>query len=569
MTRLRATVSGHARATIAGRDVHVHYEDGVTRRAEAPDADGECPYPGLAAFTAEQSQWFFGRDALTARLVERAAERLDEGGPLVVVAPSGAGKSSLLRAGLLTAIDRGALPVRGSARWPRLVLTPTDQPVLEHERDQRAAARRRTRRLKLFVALLTALVLVLAATATYAVIAERRADQARTRAVAQQAVMKATSLISTRPELAVALAHAAYRVVPTPETRDALLTAHLAVSRIPRGDAALRTASVRIGPPGRVAFASEQSGILLWRVLADRAVPGARLSQEFQYYYNPFINDSVMVFEVEEHTDVWSIDDPAVPRRIAALPRRVQVFSASSDGRVLLGYEPQSSTEDSGMVRSLWDVSDPAAPTEIALPCDVVVGRVRPDGQVFASTCAEDGGASIRFWRITGNHALQPLAEVPLGSSGTGVFDYSTGGDYLVITEQPDEWARILDVSDEHDPRPWSEVRPGGEGYQFSFSEEDRTLVVHDNVEVSFWSLADPARPERLSTVRTVFPLSHVPVYRPEFGDYVYSDGQEIWRLDRDAHSVTAKICQREDLRLGDDDWRQFLPEVDRVPVCP
>jgi WD40 repeat protein len=125
------SVSGNAQANVAGRDIHVHYEDGgrTARRATA-STTVECPYPGLAAFTTEQSRWFFGRDALTMHLVERAAERLDEGGPLMVVAPSGAGKSSLLRAGLLAAItQRGALPVLGSAEWPQLVFTPTDQPV--------------------------------------------------------------------------------------------------------------------------------------------------------------------------------------------------------------------------------------------------------------------------------------------------------------------------------------------------------------------------------------------------------------------------------------------------------
>ncbi|MGW0778941.1 nSTAND1 domain-containing NTPase [Streptomyces sp. NPDC002835] len=87
----------------------------------------ECPYPGLAAFSSEQAQWFFGRDALVAKLLVRLDTCLAVGGALVVVAPSGAGKSSLLRAGLLPEVARGALP--GSAYWPRLWLTPTAHPM--------------------------------------------------------------------------------------------------------------------------------------------------------------------------------------------------------------------------------------------------------------------------------------------------------------------------------------------------------------------------------------------------------------------------------------------------------
>ncbi|UMP05334.1 AAA family ATPase [Amycolatopsis sp. EV170708-02-1] len=127
-------VSGNGQSTLAGRDVHIHYVDGgnTTRRVISPVPDDVCPYPGLSAFTAEEASWFFGRDMLTARLAGHLAARIDGGGPLIVVGPSGVGKSSLLRAGLLAAVrDRGVLPASGASRWPQLVLTPTDQPVVE------------------------------------------------------------------------------------------------------------------------------------------------------------------------------------------------------------------------------------------------------------------------------------------------------------------------------------------------------------------------------------------------------------------------------------------------------
>ena len=58
----------------------------------------------LASFEAAEARWFFGRDALTAELLERLDQRSRSGGLQVVVAPSGAGKSSLLRAGLIAAL---------------------------------------------------------------------------------------------------------------------------------------------------------------------------------------------------------------------------------------------------------------------------------------------------------------------------------------------------------------------------------------------------------------------------------------------------------------------------------
>jgi hypothetical protein len=82
----------------------------------------------MEAFRPEDAEWFFGRDRLIAELTSRLDQRLRRGGgPLVVVAPSGAGKSSLLQAGLIPKLEQGALP--GSHHWPGLRMTPTDRPV--------------------------------------------------------------------------------------------------------------------------------------------------------------------------------------------------------------------------------------------------------------------------------------------------------------------------------------------------------------------------------------------------------------------------------------------------------
>jgi len=131
--QLEAEAAGNARVYQAGRDQHFHYRDGVrgVRRVEPADMADECPYPGLASFGRAQARWFFGRDGLTADLVSRLSEILTDGGPLMVVAPSGAGKSSLLQAGLLPALRQGALPAAGSRNWPQVVFTPTAHPMRE------------------------------------------------------------------------------------------------------------------------------------------------------------------------------------------------------------------------------------------------------------------------------------------------------------------------------------------------------------------------------------------------------------------------------------------------------
>ncbi|GHF77774.1 hypothetical protein GCM10018790_64870 [Kitasatospora xanthocidica] len=133
---MRAAADNGARIFQSGRDmvvaeagdVHLHYLDGVRETRRAPvDAAADCPYPGLKPFETDDARWFFGRDDLVAQVLAELDR--DAEGPLVIVAPSGAGKSSLLRAGVLPALAAGRLP--GSADWSPLLLTPTERPVDE------------------------------------------------------------------------------------------------------------------------------------------------------------------------------------------------------------------------------------------------------------------------------------------------------------------------------------------------------------------------------------------------------------------------------------------------------
>ena len=103
----------------------------AVRRRTARDAESgvvACPFKGLAAFDIEDARVFFGREQLVAEMVARLA-----GAPLMgVVGPSGSGKSSALRAGLLAALAAGVLP--GSERWPLALLRPGEHPLAALDR---------------------------------------------------------------------------------------------------------------------------------------------------------------------------------------------------------------------------------------------------------------------------------------------------------------------------------------------------------------------------------------------------------------------------------------------------
>ena len=86
--------------------------------------DEPCPYQGLAAFDLDQQEFFFGRE----RLIREMLARLESGERLLaVVGASGSGKSSVVLAGLLSALQQNALPL--SATWPIIKLTPGSKPL--------------------------------------------------------------------------------------------------------------------------------------------------------------------------------------------------------------------------------------------------------------------------------------------------------------------------------------------------------------------------------------------------------------------------------------------------------
>jgi DNA-binding SARP family transcriptional activator/ABC-type glycerol-3-phosphate transport system substrate-binding protein len=84
------------------------------------------PYKGLRAFEEADAGEFFGRERVVERLLARAGEGGSRGRLVLLVGPSGSGKSSAVRAGLLPALRHGARP--GSADWFVVDMTPGADP---------------------------------------------------------------------------------------------------------------------------------------------------------------------------------------------------------------------------------------------------------------------------------------------------------------------------------------------------------------------------------------------------------------------------------------------------------
>jgi uncharacterized caspase-like protein/energy-coupling factor transporter ATP-binding protein EcfA2 len=73
---------------------------------------GVCPYRGLQAFTEDDAEFFYGREALTQQLLQAVQQQ----SCLAVVGASGSGKSSVVQAGLIAQLRQGKR-IPGSEQW--------------------------------------------------------------------------------------------------------------------------------------------------------------------------------------------------------------------------------------------------------------------------------------------------------------------------------------------------------------------------------------------------------------------------------------------------------------------
>lgn len=98
---------------------------------DSPTSEIICPFKGLRAFSETDAPNFFGRETLIQQLLGRMGETEDLHRFLAVIGPSGSGKSSVVRAGLIPALRHGGLP--GSANWFIIDMIPGKHPFEELE----------------------------------------------------------------------------------------------------------------------------------------------------------------------------------------------------------------------------------------------------------------------------------------------------------------------------------------------------------------------------------------------------------------------------------------------------
>jgi WD40 repeat protein len=365
---------------------------------------------------------------------------------------------------------------------------------LAAEDQERSTVRRRSRRLRQFVAVLTVLLMVAVAATGYAVRVGRHAAQQRNVAVSQLVANQTAALRPLEPRLAAQLSLAAYRLVPTMEARSSLvsISATRYATRLTQHVARLRVAT--FSPDGGLLATAGDDRTVRLTAVAD-----------------PHRPEQVGILGGHSH-DVESVDFGPDGRTLA---------TASYDGTV-----------------RLWNVSNPRSPalltTFTAHPEAVHEVAYSPDGRTIATA---GGDGEIRLWDVTDLVAARPLGRLSGHTGAVGMAVFSPDG-RTVATASDDRRIGLWDVTDPRRPVRLSWLTGHSDRVEaVRFAPDGRRLISagfdHDH-QAQLWDIADLRRPVPLARL-----TGHVgPLQSADFspdGRYVATAGWDhttrLWDL--------------------------------------
>ncbi|MEV6242791.1 helix-turn-helix domain-containing protein [Lentzea sp. NPDC051838] len=435
-----------------------------------------------------------------------------------------------------------------------------------------ADGRRRARRVRVVVSILSVLVLLLAGTVVFAAVKADEATQQRNDALAGRAATEVMRLVPTDPLKAARLALAAYAVTPGPATRDAVLNA----------DAARMTRAVSFGAQtlGRnlsMATNSEfligTDGIRPATILAGWNDQGARPPAMGDKVSQAVLtNDDRRVITVEESggARIWDVSDPRSPKQLGAfsLHGTGHALSVNRDGTVAAEVVLRDGDPQGRGQAFIWDLRDPARPLETPWPyMSVFSAAVAPSGDDVALLIRDEkervvhvevldlrnGGKHIRtWWKVpdeTRVVAISNNGRLLAGWTGSGLTIWD------ISTNEPTVWGTV--------PRAEADTRA------FEFSADDERLAVQSSATVDVWDISKKGEATTAGSFGGFRGSAQGLRYRDREQAFSVIDDQPAgWSLQTDLAKVKRGLCRERTIELTDDEWRRYFPGVKRVPVC-
>ncbi|GAB3008178.1 hypothetical protein GCM10027184_77180 [Saccharothrix stipae] len=361
----------------------------------------------------------------------------------------------------------------------------------------RVAETRRTRRLRQLVSVMAVLLVLASGAIVFAYRAERSATEQRNIALAHKVITQAAALRDTDPALSMQLTLAAHRLVPMPETRDALFGAFTEPY-------ATRIGPVRataVSPNGTVLAVADDNGTNEVRLvdISDPhrpahlgVLPGVTDSWRLEFS----ADGTLIAGTAGGSVVVWRVVDPRRPQLVHRFGDRV------SDSAWSLAFSPDArylvANSVNGRAAHVWDLADGGrelppplpprktdeVPGEVAFLSERVVviplaDRVHAvDVTTGASTVLVDG--------------VGPVTELAVGAGGR-----------VLVTAGEDRVVRLWEVADPRGPaRQTVTLRHGGVVRALALNADARVLATAgDDRTTRLWDVTDRHAPVEAATL--------------------------------------------------------------------
>ncbi|NRF71228.1 TIR domain-containing protein [Aquincola sp. S2] len=322
--------------------------------------------------------------------------------------------------------------------------------------------------------------IVLAVLAVFAYLKQLEAQKQARLATSRRLAAEGTSLISTQPDLALALAAAAWQTDPTGNGRTALLQTLQASPHLARflHEHGSTVRAVAVSADGRTIVAGDEAGAMTWhdaatgrlldRQLSDRgAIHALAFSRDGQWLATGYWSGSITIRDsatravrrsIEAGSNVlaldWNPDDTQLAcGLINGNVRIIDIASGALTSQSMYahgnGVWAVRFLNDGHLVSGGWDATiavwDPANGSEVGPRLTGHRLGIRslalgPDGKTLASA-ALDG--TVRLWSVDARQAIGPALEGHAGYVESVAF--SPDGRYLA-SASGDSTIRLWDV---------------------------------------------------------------------------------------------------------------------------
>ncbi|WIX92457.1 helix-turn-helix domain-containing protein [Amycolatopsis sp. DG1A-15b] len=461
--------------------------------------------------------------------------------------------------------------------------------IAARDREQ-SADRRRIRRQRALIAILTVIVMLASAALAFAINSQRNATQQRNTALALRAAAAAIDLIPRDATLAAQIALSAYRLQPTQETMEALISASAMAHGIkfPSGGVDISDDARTLAVLNQPARTTTIYTVAEYGLDVKARIP-APVSGSQPPYLSP---DGKLVAAIEgrEGIVIWSLGDQVTPpAKRATIPRASYIADWSSDGRYLLAadgdYSEPGQPLHAAFRPAVWDLANldsPALIAELTNSNGSFSGKFIGDSRTVAalqskSPEAPDQGVDLISLDQPGSPRKPWLKSVKSGQvielhilnrRQTAWTTQSLSGGQMELTS----WS----IENTGDPSELGKVAFPAEVVPRIETLTDRnpaTVIATNGNLASIWDLADIQRPKRKLTVTTGgsrpadFRLA--PDGQNLLGILGLSSEENIlahWEFD--PNKAAAKMCGGAEKVLPPNVWDEYFSGLDYRSPC-